>query len=382
VASPSGSSERTPSLDALRGLALLGVLVVNLVTAFRVPLWEMFLPSSMGTSEADHVVARIITIGLEFKAFILFSFLFGVGLTVQSERTRARHASFAPIAARRLAMLLAMGLAHMFLVWNGDILTLYAVVGTIGALVLGLRLSARALVPIAIALFVVQFLPLPFPTPFPSYDAMRSHIEGARMIYRFGTFSAILAFRIHEVRPISSLLLWSMPRTLGLFLLGSAAWRAGIFRGERRRLVRVIAAIGIVIGGAATWIAATRTDLRSWGEVIGGSGAIFLALGYGAAFITAFERPRIARVLSALAPLGRMALTSYLTQSIVLGFLFYGYGFGLFGRLGEARAAAIGLVIYVAQAVLAAMWLRRFRFGPVEWLWRSVTYAARQPLRK
>ena len=90
----------------------------------------------------------------------------------------------------------------------------------------------------------------------------------------------------------------------------------------------------------------------------------------------------MARVLSVLAPLGRMALTSYLTQSIVLGFIFYGYGLGLFGRLGDARAAAIGIALYIAQAVLSALFLRRCRFGPVEWLWRSFTYGAWQPMRR
>jgi uncharacterized protein len=128
------------------------------------------------------------------------------------------------------------------------------------------------------------------------------------------------------------------------------------------------------------WATNGGMDLRAWRDVAAGWGTDLLAFGYGAAVLVGFERPRIARVLALLAPLGRMALTNYLTQSIVLGAIFYGYGLGLFGRLGEARAAEIGVTLYLVQAVVSALWLRRYRFGPVEWLWRSFTYRKRQPM--
>ena len=371
--------ERAPSLDALRGLALFGVLLVNLVTAFRVSLFEQFLPAPP-SSVADHAVARIITIALEFKAYTLFAFLFGVGLAAQRERTTSRGTAFGPYVTRRLVMLLAIGLFHMFVVWNGDILTLYAVTGLLAAPLL--RLPMRALVPLSLALFVVQVLPIPWPTPFVSYAAMTDHIARARQVYGFGTFGEVFAFRIHETRPIAALLLWIVPRTLALHLLGASAWRAGIFRGERHALVVAIAALGVLVGGASMWTIDAGVPLRGWRELVSGWGAIALALGYAGLVVLAFHRERAARALSLVAPLGRMALTSYLTQSIVLGTLFYGYGYGLFGRLGVARAAEIGVALYVAQAVLSALWLRRYRFGPVEWVWRSFTYGARQPMRR
>lgn len=377
----SGSEERAVALDALRGIALFGVLLVNLITAFRVSLFEhYFLPGAASGSPWDRAVARVLEVGIEHKAFILFSLLFGVGLAVQHERTRARGIAFTPYVARRLAMLLGIGVTHLVLIWNGDILTLYAVVGVLAAPLL--RLPVRALLPIGLLLVVLQVMPLGLPTPFASQAAMQEHIDAARLAYGFGSFGDVLSFRVHELRPIAALLLWSVPRTLGLFLLGACAWRSGIFRGERRALVRMLALIGIVAGGAAVWAASSGVDLGRWREVVGSWGAILLAFGYAATVLVAFERPRAARVLSVLAPLGRMALTSYLTQSIVLGFIFYGYGLGLFGRLGEARAAAIGIALYIAQAVLSALFLRRCRFGPVEWLWRSFTYGAWQPMRR
>lgn len=381
-ASPVALEERAPALDGLRGIALFGVLVVNTVTLFRVSLFEQLMPPSPSASSTpiDETVARVITIGLEFKAFILFSFLFGVGLAAQRERTTARGVAFTKYAARRLGLLLAIGLAHLFLVWNGDILTLYALTGAV-ALPL-LRLPIRSLAGLALVLFVVQVMPIPWPTPFASFEAMSEHVRLARQVYGFGTFGEVLAFRIHEVRPIAALLLWSVPRTLGLFLLGACAWRSGIFRGERRLLVTLLAVFGIGFGGAAVWAVHSGVSLGTWRDAASGWGATALALGYGAAIVLAFDRPSLASALSLVAPLGRMALTSYLTQSVLLGAIFYGYGLGLFGRLGEARALAIAIAIYVAQAILCALWLRRYRFGPVEWLWRSFTYGARQPLRR
>jgi uncharacterized protein len=379
AASPATADERAVALDALRGIALFGVLMVNLVTAFRVPLFEQFLPrAALGAgSLADRAVGSIVTNGLESKAFILFSLLFGVGLAAQQERTLARGAPFAPYIARRLGMLLAIGLVHLFLVWNGDILTLYAVLGVLAAPLL--RLSTRVLFVMALGLFVVQVCPLPYPRPFQSLEAMQLHVETARLVYGGGTFGEALAFRIREVAPISALLVWSAPRTLGLFLLGACAWRTGVFRvGQRRALLVIIAVAGIGAGSVATWAVSAGVQLRSWRDLVATWGAILLALGYGASILVAFTRPRLASALSSFAPLGRMALTSYLTQSIALSVIFYGWGFGLFGLFGEAKAAALGLVLFGAQVAFSAVWLRRHRFGPMEWLWRSFTYGAWQ----
>lgn len=384
--SPIAGSERAIALDALRGVALFGVLLVNLLTIFRISLFAQFLPSAGAPepSRADHVVARVLVIGLEFKAFTLFSLLFGIGLAAQHERTRARDGAFGRYAARRLGFLLVLGVAHLFLVWNGDVLTLYAVLGIVAAPLLGL--PVRVLLGLALVLFAAHLYPLPFPPPFASYAALRDHVLEANRVYPRGSFGEVLAFRIREVRPIAALLFWTTPRVLALFLLGACAWRKGVFRGEQRMLVRVLAGVGLVVGGALSWAASTdAVDFRTWRDVISRTASLLLALGYASVVVAAFEQPGMPRMRSALAllaPLGRMALTSYLTQSIVLGAIFYGWGLGLYGRLGEAEAAAIGFVVFVAQAAFSAAWLRRYRFGPVEWVWRSFTYGARQPMRR
>jgi len=116
-------------------------------------------------------------------------------------------------------------------------------------------------------------------------------------------------------------------------------------------------------------------------SLIDGLGTVALALGYGAGLLLLFERPVARRALATLAPLGQMALTNYLLQSVIFGFVFYGYGLGQFGKMSVTRATQLGVLVYAAQIVASAWWLRRFRFGPVEWAWRCVTYKAWQPMR-
>ncbi len=376
---PIAAADRERSLDALRGLALFGVLAVNLVTEFRVSIFQQFLPDADAAGSAlDRALSRALSLGVESKAFVLFSLLFGVGLAAQQERTGARGAAFGRYAARRLAFLLALGLVHMFLVWNGDILTLYAVLGAVAAPFL--RLRTGALFAIAIALFVVHAMPLPLPSPFPSPDALREHVDAAQRAYGNGSFADALDFRVREVRPIAALLLWSAPRTLGLFFLGACAWRLRVFQeGQRGRLLVAVALVGGVLGGAAEWATRSGVSLGRAQDAAAGTGPILLGVAYAALVLLAFRSGPAARALSNLAPLGRMALTSYLTQSIALSVVFYGWGLGLFGRLGVASACALAFGLFATQAVLAALWLRHFRAGPVEWLWRSFTYGAWQP---
>lgn len=341
--------KRLASIDAIRGIALLGVLTVNLLTAFRVSVFAQLLPGAAPTS-------AVVRYGLEFKAITLFSFLFGVGLAAQRDRGTG-------FLVKRLAFLLVLGLVHLYFVWNGDILALYGLVGL--ACAPFLRLPVRALLAIGIAFLVIHALPIPWPAPFASMDEMERHIDFANHVYPYGGFRQVLAFRIEEVKPISRLLLWTAPRTFGLFFLGAWAWRVGVFDGAKTTLVRAFALFGTLSG--ALMIAR---------DVSPNLGSVVLGLGYGAIVLALFDSAIVARVLSIFVPIGRMSLTSYLGQSVVLGFVFYGYGLGLFGRLGEVPAFAIGLALYVVQMIASALWLRRHPLGPAEWLWRRVSRTA------
>jgi uncharacterized protein len=375
-------------VDVQRGLALFGVLVANLVRQFRVSSFDAFLPSGFEPSTADALVDRVLTLSVDTKPLVLFSFLFGMGLAAQHEEARRRQRAFAPQTARRLSFLFAVGVGHFVLLWSGDVLALYAIVAIVAALLLAL--PTRALVVVACALLLVHVLPLPYPRPFASFDAMRMHVEEARRVYARGSYAEVVAFRMHEAAPALALLLWSVPRTLGLFLLGACAWRVRLVapaptpaRGSsssprdprsRARLVKTTI-LTTAIGAAAATLTRAGGLHGTWLAVAVDASDISFALAFGAAVVLAVELPGVGAPLRGLAPIGRMTLTSYLVESLVLGFVFYGYGLGLFGRVGHAAGVAIAIALFVAQAVFAAAWLRRHRLGPIEGVWRAFARA-------
>jgi len=168
--------------------------------------------------------------------------------------------------------------------------------------------------------------------------------------------------------------------------LGAAAWRSGVFREpwRHRRLLEAVAVAGIFVGGPATalsvYSASTGAAMGIPPLVVEAGSYLPLALGYASGLLLALQLPTVARVAGPFAAVGQMALTNYLMQSVVLSLLFYGYGLGLHG-IGSASASAIGLAVYAVQITFSRWWLSSYRFGPVEWLWRSLTYGRRQPMR-
>jgi uncharacterized protein len=296
---------------------------------------------------------------------------------IQSERTSARGVSTARFLVRRFAALLAIGICHMLLIWNGDILALYAVCGLL--LIPFVSLSTRRLAALGVAIIALSpYMPF-FGSFFPTEASMRAHAAIAARVYATGSFSEIMALRKSEtVEFILPLLLNSFPRTVGLMLLGIAAWRSGILQqpGEHRKLLMVIL---VAAGG----LGALTTTLHVWSKETGSSppsaldllypySPVLLACAYGACLLLWMRPVRM------LAAAGRMALTNYLAQSVIFSLLFYGHGFGLFGKLGPAAAALIGLTVYAAQLTASQWWLERFPFGPAELVWRWLTYGPRE----
>ncbi|MBN9661018.1 MAG: DUF418 domain-containing protein [Acidobacteria bacterium] len=353
---PASSRERIVEIDTLRGAALGGVLLVNLVSGFRVPLSAHILGQDEPLGPAGSVLLALMDSLLEFKAFTLFSFLFGVGIAIQSER--AGQDQRTPFLLRRFGALLVLGLVHLFLIWNGDILALYGVCGLL--IVPLLRLPAHTLAALGLIAIGAQYL-VSLPVPFPDNAALLALSSGAVHAYRSGGWQELLAFRWHETQLlILPLLLLSMPRTFGLMLWGVAAWRLGLFE-NNRRLLRWILFLGLAAG-------ITAAILRS-GQVA----IIPLAFAYGAAIL--LWKPHAPWLAAA----GRTALTNYLAQSVVFAFVFYGYGLALFSTLGVGVTMAGGIVFYCLQLGFSAWWLRRFHFGPLEWLWRCISYLRWQP---
>ena len=383
---PVAPSKRIEGIDVLRGLALFGVLTVNIVFEFRVSIFEQFLPP-VGTEPAiDRALKHFLAAAVELKAFALFSFLFGIGLAIQFDRLTSNPRRLA-LLVRRLTVLLAIGAAHLFLIWSGDILVEYAVAGL---LVLPFLFGPRWLVLLAATAALVLFLTMPLLPPvvhLPSHIWIRNHIAEAAQAYGTGGVLDVLAFRVREIPALFPLHVLIFPRTIALFLFGALAWRTGIFLriSGHRRLLFNLAMGGLVLGVGLT-LAAQGRAMFGWPplgrahETVERLGGVMLALGYAATVIGCVSLPAGQRMLAWAAPIGRMAFTNYLAQSLILGWIFYGYGLGLFGRLSVITAFAIGIAVYLAQVAFSTWWLGQYRYGPIEWLWRTLMYGTRQPM--
>jgi uncharacterized protein len=193
----------------------------------------------------------------------------------------------------------------------------------------------------------------------------------------------VLAFRLREIPLFAPLHAYIFPRTIGLFLLGAFAWRAGLLRNAPTRQATLFAVAAAGIGLGVALIPGHAGGVISGGKtgiLAAPLGTILLALGYAASIIAIANLARGKAWLGWAAPLGRMAFTNYLAQSVIFGWIFYGYGLGLFGQFGTARVLAIGIAVYVAQVLFSAWWLRHYRYGPVEWLWRTLMYGTAQPM--
>jgi uncharacterized protein len=385
VLEPVSQAERYSALDALRGLALLGVLLVNLHSDFRISLSERLQGFHKDPSWMDRLTDIAIAGIFEFKAFTLFSILFGVGLAVFAERAIDRGAKSNRLLFRRLIVLLILGLVHLFLIWNGDILTLYAICGFLLLPLLQLPTGFLAIVGM-IAIALPYFVPWGF--TFPDSDTLLGLVAEASQVYRDGSFWDVWMFHIRETKLlIMPLLIYSLPKTWGLMAIGVVLWRIGIFKDPTRYSpwFLIAAVIGIGVGGIATILSVyTESTGLPTGVpfvLLQVCSYIPLAFGYGAILLLLWRFPFFEKITKPFAAVGQMALTNYLTQSIILSLVFYGYGLGLYGRTGSTIAIGVGLILYVIQMIGSQAWLHRYRFGPVEWLWRSLTYGRWQPMR-
>jgi uncharacterized protein len=374
TATPLDPSTRIDAIDVLRGIALFGVLAVNLVTEFRVSIFQQFLPELAQGTSADRAVQSFVSLALESKAFSLFSLLFGLGLVIQFERL-ARSGSPLRWLVRRLAVLLVIGLIHLILIWNGDILTEYALAGFV---VLPILFAPRWALLAGCAAFLLLYLILPslaLPVSWPTPAWMQQHVNEANAVYATGNAADVLRFSIREIRALLPLHIYVFPRTVALFLLGVFIWRTGLFKETSKKVAILFpaASVCLIVG----WLLTSTAP-----NVLSPLAPVFLALGYAASVIWLMTFATVGRWLEPVGALGRMAFTNYLLQSVVFGWIFFGYGLGLFGKLGAASTMAIGAVVYGIQVLLSSWWLRRFRFGPVEWLWRTLMYGTRQPMAR
>lgn len=394
---PTPSAERIELLDALRGFALLGILLVNM-ELFSDSFYVALTGPRHHDALSDQIAARLVSFFAERKFYTIFSFLFGVGAAIQLTRITARNRRFGAFFCRRMIILLGIGLAHSIFVWEGDILTNYALMGLFLPLFarrrqLTVLVWAVVLISVPIVInqgsgSVVGIVSLIPESADQMDEALESEFEDwwdeaetDDQIYGSGDYLSIVARRCHNLLWESAYSLVYMPAFLGLFLLGFWTGRMGALQQPLNHKRCLVAAAWVLTGTGLLLNLACLAGEGSEGlfwyiieDTLMTIGGLTLGLGYVALVALAWQRRPGSTPWRLLAPVGRMALTNYLLQSMIGTTLFYGYGLGWYGESGPAFNLAIALAIFALQIPFSHWWLRRFPIGPAEWLWRRLTY--------
>jgi uncharacterized protein len=377
-------TDRISPIDTLRGIALFGVLIVNLLKEFRVSIFAQFVPSGP-ESPADRFLDSFVSYAFEMKAFALFSLLFGIGLGIQFDRLATRERPLYWLL-RRLVVLVGFGLIHLLFIWNGDILTEYALAGMLVLPLLREDKETLAICSLGLFGFYVFMPAWHLPIYWPDSATFTHLVESANRVYAQGTLAQVIGHNHGELKALFSLHAFVFPRTLALFLLGVCIWRSGLPQNllRHRRGLLIFGLVATVFGISLTLATAMNVfpNTPMFGAYMSNLAPTVQALGYAALIAVAVQLPYLGPVLKLFAPLGRMAFTNYIVQSLVFAWIFFGYGLGQFGRMNVTTAFLLGVSVYVVQMVASAWWLRWFRFGPLEWLWRSLMYGQAQVMLK
>jgi len=400
-AAPVSAADRIELMDVLRGVALFGVFLMNLVqfSSTNVMSTEQQL-LSLPTAPLDLALFDVLDWLFADKANTIFAFLFGLGFYIQMQRLDARGAEFERIYRRRLWVLLGIGIIHAFFIWNWDILHLYALAGF--ALLAMRRVSNRDLLAIGLICGLGGRILQEAITEFTGWAPMTSAYDEASVLVRqqlseagdyFGIVANFAQWTVIDYLANGLIVGWLF-YALGRFLIGAWVGRNGwITRAKEslprwRWLARWILPLGLALDGAATLLSESPM-LPDWPhrKFLGGATHLLavpvLATGYVSALVAGYHSRLGAKLLAPVAYCGRMALTNYLTQSFVIGFVLFGIGPGvaLAGKIGTTALLVIVIVTYAAQIAFSVWWLRRFAYGPVEWLWRALTYGKMPRLR-
>ena len=425
VTDPVTGTERIDAIDKLRGIAVAGILVMN-IYGFAMPFVAYGNPLAYGGTEWYNLGTWFFThIFFDQKFLPIFSMLFGAGLVMMASRAEAKGVKYVGIWYRRSFWLMMIGVAHGYLIWFGDILFHYAL---FGMLIYPLRnkkprtliIIACIVLPIALLLgagsgkymrglqaSAVEISELQAAGEELSEEQREQLEEWEEMSIFLGPPEVVVqkdldgyqqSYRevfVHRV-PVTSMMqtqatLFIVWRVGGLMLLGMALMKLGVLSGERsnayyKKLMLAGYAFGVpIVLFSAYDLSAHRWDAMymvqaggMWNYV----GSILMSLGHIAVFMLIIKSGALGNLMERFAALGRMALTNYLMHSVVLTTVFYGYGLGLYGTIPRIWQMLFVVAVVGFQLWFSPFWLRNYRFGPVECLWRSLTYWKRQPMRR
>ena len=393
--SPVEVADRIESLDVLRGFAVLGILVMN-IQSFAMPGAAYLNPTAYGDLNGINFFTWLVSYLLVDQKFMsIFSMLFGAGICLFADRAEARSGRSAGLHYRRTFYLLVFGFVHAYFLWSGDILVAYALCGSV--IFLFRNRSPRMLVVIGLVVFAVASvlsIGIGLTTEFiPEKDVAditatwapdAAKIDAELLAYRSGWFT-LQAQRTSDTLGMHTTVLpievfW---QSAGIMLLGMALYRWHILSAVRNdRFYCCLALIGFGVGlpvvAAGAWwnFAAGWNWERSmfFGSQFNYWGSLAMAFGYVGIVMLAVRRGCFSALQTRLAAAGRMAFTNYIAQTLICTTIFYGHGFGLFGRVDRWQQAIVVIAVWGLQLWWSPLLMRRFRYGPLEWSWRALTY--------
>ncbi len=399
-AGPTLGDARIDSVDVLRGFALMGILIMN-IQSFAMPSDAYFAPTAYGNFDGLNRLIWILGyIFVDMKFMAMFGMLFGAGIVLMSQHRDAAGKPVIALHYRRMLLLLAFGLMHAYIIWYGDILVSYAICGM--AVFWMRKWPVRRLIVCGAALIVFgswiymlggfsvlgseeaaeQFRA--------NFSSTQAEIDEELAAYRGGWLDHF-PLRASEA---SELQMFVLPliffwRVCGLMFIGMALFKSGVLSAERSTRFYVWMAIlgggiGLPLTGAgAYWAWSKQFDaahMFTAGALPNWYGSVGVALMWIALTMLFVRSPFLGGVKSVLGAYGRTAFTNYIGQSVLATAVFYGYGLGLFGSLERTGQIGVVLAIWTVQLAISPIWLRYFRFGPLEWVWRSGVYKQLQPM--
>ncbi len=400
---PVSERERIDSLDVLRGVAVLGILPVN-IQAFAMIDAAYANPRAFGDLTGANYIVWIMThFCFEGKFITIFSLLFGAGIALMNDRRSGSGSIPMRIHFRRMAVLLAIGLLHAYGVWHGDILVAYALCGSIvyffRMLQPGIQLGmsvAFYLVPVAMLLLLQATMPW-WPAEDLAEFASEWNPDQAAIIEELtamrGSWWSQMPLRAHQAMLLQTggFLVFTSWTGCGLMSMGMALFRRGMFNAAWPTSHYV----GMIVAGLAVGLPLILLGVKlnesvssnfAYSNLVGGIFNYLAAPCVAAAWIgivmLTCRNSRLVHVKRWPAAVGRMALTNYLCQSLICSLIFFGHGLGLFGKVERVGQAMIVVLLWTVEIAISTLWLWRFRFGPFEWAWRCATYGTRQPFRR
>jgi uncharacterized protein len=403
LAGPVTESERIAPLDTLRGFALLGILVMN-IQAFSMINAAYMNPSAYGDlTGANWWVWYLSHVLADTKMMTAFSMLFGAGIVLMTSRAEAATGRSAGVHYRRMGILVLFGLLHGYLLWFGDILYAYGMCGMAAYLfrrfrpttLIGLGLVGLALpttVSLGFGWWMQQMTPGELtefthemwrPTPQMVAEQLAAYRGGwlTEIVHRAPTMFMFQTF-------FFMIYAW---RVLGQMLIGMALFKLGIYSAARSTgTYLAMIGVAVFVGLPTIMYGAYRNIESGWdvtfvmpyGSQFNYWASVLVSLGWVGVVMLACKTPALSVVTRPLAAVGQMAFSNYLLHTLICTTIFYGRGFGLYGYLDRVTQIAIVFTIWIVQLIVSPIWLEEFRFGPAEWLWRSLTYGKLQPIRR